>query len=323
MDSSSLPPPPPLPPTPNISQQNLENLNPEIEVGLRRHQDDENQHDDNDDVELPAEMDDEKWCEDAEPQYEAPTTSRYQPSEMLSSILKSRGITPSSSTSQMNRSPARNSDYDVREKNGYDSPKPHLYNRDSDSPIYKSPTYKSPIYRSPTRISPTYRSPTRRSPTYGSPSRNFYDSPRGEYDSPSLEYNTVTNDGISPFAKLSESLKILQQHQAQPSDDIQTPVPPTPVDPKPPVVLEPSADLKPVIERLANYVAKNGNEFEEGIREKRDPRFDFLNNWNMYHGFYLEMKKKAFVDVENEKEKGWIRGNILFCSSRSLIFISI
>ena len=70
----------------------------------------------------------------------------------------------------------------------------------------------------------------------------------------------------------------------------------------PPV--EPSADLRPVIERLAQYVAKNGSEFESGIREKNDPRFDFLNHWNMYHPFYLESKNKALIELEREKEEG-------------------
>ncbi|XP_066919078.1 uncharacterized protein [Clytia hemisphaerica] len=116
-------------------------------------------------------------------------------------------------------------------------------------------------------------------------------------------YPAATEPPVSPFAKLSESLKFLQQ-KVEPAPSVPTtesPVQPN-ISSDPPIV-EPSADLQPVIERLAQYVAKNGDEFETGIREKKDPRFDFLNNWNVYHGYYLQRKTKALEDQEVEKQK--------------------
>ena len=79
------------------------------------------------------------------------------------------------------------------------------------------------------------------------------------------------------------------------------------------MVVEPRPDLKPVIDRLAEYVAKNGNEFEDGIKEKKDPRFDFLNNWNVYHGYYLQKKNKAVQVLEKEKLEGLYNRLMLFC----------
>ena len=275
------------------SQEKIEKPNSETEAGQPRMYED-----DYDGAELTA-VDDGNWSDNIERQSSS-ISSRYRPSERLASILKSRNVLSSasspkgvsssaSSPSQTNSSPTRNSDYKVSEDedvhNVYNSPRQsHSYNRRNDSPVYRSP------------------------------SREYYGSPRSGYDSPSLEHDTANSDGLSPFAKLSESLKMLQRHQPPLSDATQ---PQAVMELNPPVVVEPSADLRPVIERLANYVAKNGNEFEEGIREKKDPRFDFLNNWNMYHGFYLEVKKQAFVDMEREKQEG----NIVYLSEYCVLFV--
>ena len=69
-------------------------------------------------------------------------------------------------------------------------------------------------------------------------------------------------------------------------------------------VIIPPPDLQPVIDRLALYVAKNGDEFEEGIKLKEDPRFDFLNNWNMYNKYYTQQKNVKKVEIQKQKEEG-------------------
>ena len=126
-------------------------------------------------------------------------------------------------------------------------------------------------------------------------------------DEPLRDGNSISGNVTStPFAKLTESLKILQQQHQQhvqvlPADT--TRQPPQQAEPSA-VVVEPSEDLRPVIDRLAEYVAKNGGEFETGIKEKQDPRFDFLNHWNMYHAYYLQIKNKSAKALEDEKEKG-------------------
>ena len=71
-----------------------------------------------------------------------------------------------------------------------------------------------------------------------------------------------------------------------------------------PIVTEPQSDLRAVIDRLAEYVAKNGEEFEAGIKEKEDPRFDFLNAWNIYHPYYMQRKEFSLEQVEKQKKLG-------------------
>ena len=41
-----------------------------------------------------------------------------------------------------------------------------------------------------------------------------------------------------------------------------------------PPIIPPPPDLKPICDKLAEYVARNGNQFEENIRAKNDPRYD-------------------------------------------------
>ena len=39
-----------------------------------------------------------------------------------------------------------------------------------------------------------------------------------------------------------------------------------------PPIIPPPPDLKPICDKLAEYVARNGRQFEENIRAKNDPR---------------------------------------------------
>ena len=55
---------------------------------------------------------------------------------------------------------------------------------------------------------------------------------------------------------------------------------------------------------MAAYVARNGDEFEEIVRAKNDPRFTFLEPNNMYHTFYKKlMQEKRGVDVNGKDKK--------------------
>lgn len=51
----------------------------------------------------------------------------------------------------------------------------------------------------------------------------------------------------------------------------------------------PPSEIQNIIEKVASYVAKNGDEFEEIManRTKDDPRFSFLAKTNEFHGYYL------------------------------------
>ncbi|XP_060534171.1 splicing factor, suppressor of white-apricot homolog [Cylas formicarius] len=48
----------------------------------------------------------------------------------------------------------------------------------------------------------------------------------------------------------------------------------------------PEGDAKIVIDKMADYVSKNGEQFEDIIRAKSDPRFEFLNDAHEYNAYY-------------------------------------
>ncbi len=56
--------------------------------------------------------------------------------------------------------------------------------------------------------------------------------------------------------------------------------------PESPNVIPPPPDVKPIIDKLAEYVARNGSTFEQSIRTKNDPRFGFLERDHIHHNYY-------------------------------------
>ncbi|XP_029921127.1 splicing factor, suppressor of white-apricot homolog isoform X2 [Myripristis murdjan] len=62
-------------------------------------------------------------------------------------------------------------------------------------------------------------------------------------------------------------------------------------------IIPPPPDIQPVIDKLAEYVARNGVRFETSVRAKNDPRFDFLQSWHQYNTYY-EFKKNYFMQKE-------------------------
>lgn len=66
-------------------------------------------------------------------------------------------------------------------------------------------------------------------------------------------------------------------------------VPYGPTPPKPlsrPSFIVPPADVQIIIDKMASYVAKNGRDFETIVKNKGDPRFNFLELSHQYHGYY-------------------------------------
>lgn len=60
----------------------------------------------------------------------------------------------------------------------------------------------------------------------------------------------------------------------------------------------PPPDLQPIIDKTAEYVARNSEEFERTVLEKHcgDPKFGFLNPWNKYYPYYK-------LKLQQNKEK--------------------
>ena len=60
----------------------------------------------------------------------------------------------------------------------------------------------------------------------------------------------------------------------------------------------PSPDVMLIIDKMADYVARNGPEFEIVVRRRNDERFRFVNDDHPHHTYYLH-KKDAFLRVSN------------------------
>nr|CAI5834808.1 unnamed protein product [Callosobruchus analis] len=60
---------------------------------------------------------------------------------------------------------------------------------------------------------------------------------------------------------------------------------------------KPTGELQVIIDKMASYVSKNGEQFEEIVKAKADPRFDFLHDNNEFNRYYREKIK----EIKGEK----------------------
>lgn len=70
----------------------------------------------------------------------------------------------------------------------------------------------------------------------------------------------------------------------------------------------PTDETKIVIDKMALYVSKNGEQFEDIVKAKNDPRFDFLHNNHTFYKYYKDtlkgfMKENAENGQEEKDEK--------------------
>ncbi|XP_049593657.1 splicing factor, suppressor of white-apricot homolog isoform X2 [Syngnathus scovelli] len=84
-----------------------------------------------------------------------------------------------------------------------------------------------------------------------------------------------------------------------------------------PAIIPPPVDIQAVIDKLAEYVVRNGLKFEASVRAKNDPRFDFLQSWHQYNPYY-EYKKNYFMQKEGKSLSEMAEGgNLLSDESAS------
>ncbi|CAB3245950.1 unnamed protein product [Arctia plantaginis] len=74
-------------------------------------------------------------------------------------------------------------------------------------------------------------------------------------------------------------------------------------DSKEPAIATPPDDVQIVIDKMASYVARNGDEFVNIVRAKNDPRFTFLDPDNVYHAYYKKLMLQKRGGETNGKEK--------------------
>ena len=68
------------------------------------------------------------------------------------------------------------------------------------------------------------------------------------------------------------------------------------------------ADIKLIIEKLAQYVAKNGDEFEKTIKARNESRFEFLNSGHKFHFYYVKTKFQL-LEEKRKKEDETVKKN--------------
>lgn len=66
-------------------------------------------------------------------------------------------------------------------------------------------------------------------------------------------------------------------------------------------MVPPPPNLQPVVDKTAEYVAKNGEHFESTIilKHLNDAKFDFLHPWNQYNRYY----KSKVADYKESIQK--------------------
>ncbi|XP_065216970.1 splicing factor 3A subunit 1 [Planococcus citri] len=90
-----------------------------------------------------------------------------------------------------------------------------------------------------------------------------------------------------------------------PSVDVPVPVAPAPENPEPPKesapatlpvigIIYPPPEYRNIVDKTANFVSRNGPEFESKIKknEQGNPKFSFLNTGDPYHAYYLHKVKE-------------------------------
>ncbi|XP_067910693.1 splicing factor, suppressor of white-apricot homolog isoform X2 [Heterodontus francisci] len=86
-----------------------------------------------------------------------------------------------------------------------------------------------------------------------------------------------------------------------------------------PVIIPPPPDIQPVIDKLAEYVARNGTKFETSVRDKKDTRFEFLQPWHQYNAYY-EFKKQYFSQKEGcSIPQETVASSTLICSESNAL----
>ncbi|KAJ8312289.1 hypothetical protein KUTeg_009662 [Tegillarca granosa] len=72
---------------------------------------------------------------------------------------------------------------------------------------------------------------------------------------------------------------------------------------RPEGIVPPPPDIQPIIDRMAMYVAKNGEEFEIVVKSKRDTRFDFLHSWHTHFPYYNFKKNLELKEIQRLKKQ--------------------
>ncbi|KFM59300.1 Splicing factor, suppressor of white-apricot-like protein, partial [Stegodyphus mimosarum] len=78
-------------------------------------------------------------------------------------------------------------------------------------------------------------------------------------------------------------------------------------------LIPPPPDLQPIIHKMAEYVAKNGEDFETIVKSKNDNRFAFLHPWNEYYQYYILKRDEAkgkITEIVKQNEQPSVQATV-------------
>lgn len=60
----------------------------------------------------------------------------------------------------------------------------------------------------------------------------------------------------------------------------------------------PPSEIQPIIQKMAEYVAKNGEDFEYVVKSKNDKRFEFLQPSSEYYAYYTYLRDQSKLQLQ-------------------------
>jgi hypothetical protein len=89
-------------------------------------------------------------------------------------------------------------------------------------------------------------------------------------------------------------------------------------------IIYPPPEVRNIVDKTATFVARNGPEFEQRIKQNEinNPKFNFLNTGDPYHAYYqlrvIEIRDGKDSSIEKVKSRGaaeelHILTQIIFC----------
>ncbi|CAF3763277.1 unnamed protein product [Rotaria socialis] len=124
-------------------------------------------------------------------------------------------------------------------------------------------------------------------------------------------HNTAYGQLIKKYEHLRQREKVLKENEEEKMSPKKEEIKTEELSPKSDSsssthVIPPPPDVKPIIDKLAEYVARNGQAFEQSIRTKNDPRFGFLERDHIHHNYYqlkLQLCVQGILRSKNQENQ--------------------
>ena len=109
-------------------------------------------------------------------------------------------------------------------------------------------------------------------------------------ESKSVKYDVAKKSSDHLNSKNVKQDKLIRTNQVKAQQSVFDLIPEVPVE------------IKIIIEKLAQYVVKNGDEFEKTIKSRNENRFEFLNPGHKFHFYYVKTKLNLLEEKRKQSE---------------------